>query len=155
MPRRRVRPEETGQGAGLPTPPTSRQRAKAPTGGRAIPPPPAAPMAVAEVIRRESAAWMSCVLATLEYCRTTAEVPERVLETLRPFRHGVDEAVETGRVLRELAPAQLSVLAAEITSLDHAEIRRCAREVLATQRVTTNIASTLTAALLRGLRPTS
>ena len=110
-------------------------------------------MAVAEVIRRESAAWLCCVLATVEYCRTAAEIPEPVLETLRPFRQGLDEAVETGRILRELVSPQLTVLAAEVTSLDHAEIRRCARELVITQRVTANLASTLTAALLRGLRP--
>lgn len=105
------------------------------------------------MIRRGSATWMSCVLATLEYCRAAADLPAHVLETLRPFRQGIDEAVETGRVLRELAPPQVSVLAGELTSLDYAEIRRCARELVVTQRVTTNLGPTLTAALLRGLRP--
>lgn len=110
------------------------------------------PAAVADMIRREAAAWVGYVLATLEYCRTTAEMPEHVLDTLRPFRQGLDEAVETGRALRELIGPQLTALAAETTSLDHGEVRRCVKELVLTQRVTTNLAPTLTAALLRGLR---
>jgi hypothetical protein len=113
---------------------------------------PMGPAALAKVIRREATAWVTCVLATLEYYRTTAEIPDGVLETLRPFRHGLDEAVQTGRVLQDLAGPQLAPLATEITSLDHEEVRRCARELIVTQRVTTSLGPTLTAALLRGLR---
>lgn len=111
-------------------------------------------VAIADIIRREAAAWISCVLATLEYCRTAAEIPAAVLDTLRPFRQGVDEAVETGHVLRELIGIPLTALAAEVTSLDHAELRRCARGIVATQQITPSFAPTLTAALLRALRHT-
>lgn len=110
------------------------------------------PAALAEIIRREAAAWIGHVLASLEYCRTAADLPEQVVDTLRPFRQGLDEAVETGRVVRELIGPQLTALAAEITSLEHGEVRRCARELVLTQRVATSLAPTLTAALLRGLR---
>jgi len=105
---------------------------------------------LADAIRREAAAWIGYVMAALEYHRTTAEMPECVLETLRPFRQRLDEAVETGQVLRELVRPQLATLAHELTSVDGDEIRRCAKELMLSQRVTTSQASMFIAALLRG-----